>query len=92
MLIFQPIFSDCQDHVLIVLILLTGVLCPFAQVRFALSCLASFLNRSAARSCSSLSLFYNGVFFTLFTSVVLFFSIGSTSQGSWFHSFVKEAT
>ena len=24
----QPIFSDCQDHVLIVLILLTGVSCP----------------------------------------------------------------
>ena len=28
---FQPIFSDCQDHVLIVLILLTGVLCPLLK-------------------------------------------------------------
>ena len=39
-----------------------------------------------------LFLFSNGLFVILVISVVLFLSICSTSQGSWFHSFVKEAT
>ena len=52
------------------------------QVLFILSSLASLLNRSAIRICSSLFLFSNGVFSTLFTFVVLFSRICSTSQGS----------
>ena len=40
----------------------------------------------------SLFLFSNGLFAISFISVVLFLLNCSTSQGSWFHSFVKEAT
>ena len=40
-------------------LVLTGVLCPFVQVLFALSSLASLFNRSAARIWSSLIPFLN---------------------------------
>ena len=89
---FHPSFHSVKDHVLFMPIHLTGVLCPFAQVLFALSSLASLFYRSAVRICSSLLLFSTGVPSTLFFFVVFFLSICSTSQESWFHSFVKEAT
>ena len=52
------------------------------QVLFILSSLASLFNSSAVRICSSLFLFSNGVFSTLFIFVAYFLSICSTSQGS----------
>ena len=46
MLLFSLIMSNCQDHVLFVLIHLTGVLC-FHSSSLILSSFASFLNRRA---------------------------------------------
>ena len=98
----------CPNYITLIpsLSCLTGVLCPFVQVLFALSSLASLFNRSAARIWSSLipflnrsvfniylpfnlkvsqcslSLVSNGVFSTLFSFVLFFSRISSTSQGS----------
>ena len=76
--LFNPSSRFVKDHVLFMPIHLTGVLCPFAQVPFALSSLAYLLNQSAARSCSPLFLFSNGVFSTSFISVVFFSRNGLT--------------
>ena len=51
---------------------------PSAQVLFALSSLASLLDRSAAQSSSFLFLFANGVLSTSFISVVFFSRYGLT--------------
>ena len=72
MLLFSIFISNGEDHVLFVLIQLTRVLCPFGQVLFALSSLASLFNRSAVRICSSLFLFSDGVFSTLIFFILLF--------------------
>ena len=66
----------------IMFIILTGVLCPFAQILFILSSFASLFNWSAIRICSSLFLLSNGVFSTSFISVVFFYRNCLTSQGS----------
>ena len=81
----------CPNYITLIpsLSCLTGVLCLFAQVLFALSSLANLLNRSTAQSYSSLFLFANGVLSTSLLLVAFFLSICSTSQGTWFHSFVK---
>ena len=73
----QPIFSFCQDHVLFVLIHLTGV-CARCSSSFILSSLASLFNRSVVWICSSLFLFLNGVLSTLFFSMAFFLSFCST--------------
>ena len=44
---FHSIISNCEDHVLFVLIHLTGVSCPFFQVLFIFSSFASLFNRIA---------------------------------------------
>ena len=79
---FSPIFLFGQDRVLFSVYPFNRSVVPSAQVLFILSSLASFLNRSAVRICSSLFLFPTGVFSTLFFLVALFLSICSTSQGS----------
>ena len=56
--LINPSSCSCQDLVLFLLIHLTGVLRPVAQVLFALSSLPSLLNWGAAQICSSLSLFF----------------------------------
>ena len=89
---FHPSSRFVKDHVLFMPIHLTGVLCPFAQVLFALSSLASHFYRSAVRICSSLFLFSNGVFSTSSIFVVFFFKFVQPRKVLWFHSFVKEAT
>ena len=77
---FHPSSHFVKDCVLFMIVHLTGVLCPFAQVPFALSSLASLLNRSASRICSYLLLFLNGLLSTSFISVVLFSQSGLTSS------------
>ena len=47
MLLSSPITSFCKDHVIFLLIHLTGVSCPFFQVFFILSSFASLFNRIA---------------------------------------------
>ena len=56
-LLSSPIMSNCEGHVLFMLIHLTGVLCSF-QVLPIISSRASLFNRSAVRICSSLFLVY----------------------------------
>ena len=50
-----------------------------------------FFNLQRFSQCS-LFLFDNGVFSISFISLVFSLFVRSISQGSWFHSFVKEAT
>ena len=79
---FHPSFRFVKDHVLFMLIQLTGMLRHLFKFFFILWSLASLFNRSAVRICSSLFLFSNGVFSTSFISVAFFHSICSTSQAS----------
>ena len=65
---------------------------PLCSSSFILSSLSSLFNRSVVRICNSLILFPTGVLSTSLFLVAFFLSIWSTSQGSWFHSFAKEAT
>ena len=71
---FNHHLASSKIMIFFMIVYLTGVLCPFAQVPFALSSLAYLLNRSASRICSCLFLFLNGVLSTLFIFVVLFLS------------------
>ena len=90
--LFNP--SSCFVRIMFFswLIHLTGVLCPFFLKfsHFIKSCIPSQPECYPDRFL--LFLFLNGVLWTLFSSVVSFLPICSTPQGSWFHSFVKEAT
>ena len=92
------IFSSYQ----VFLLFSTGVLSKFCHscslaisvyrwghILLVLEALISCLSTSWFSS-YPLFLFSNGVFSTLFVFVVFFLSICSTSQGSWFHSFVKK--
>ena len=88
----QPVFLFCQDRVLFLVYAFNRSVVSSAQVLSILSSFISLFNRSAARIGSSLFLFSNGGFSTFFIFVVFFLSICSTSQGSWFNSFVQEAT
>ena len=58
MLLSSPITSFSQDHVIFLLIHLTGVLRHLFKFFFIVSSLASVFNRSAVRICSSLFLVY----------------------------------
>ena len=95
-LLIPSIFSRNAAQIISFLFLpylvLTRVLCPFAQVLFCLikSCIPSQPECYPDRFLPFL--FLNGVLWTLFSSVVSFLPICSTPQGSWFHSLVKEAT
>ena len=83
----RPIILFCQDHVLLLAYRFNRSVVSSLQVLFILSSLASLFNRSAVRICSSSECFQ-----LCSSSLFLFLSICSTSQGSWFHSFVQEAT
>ena len=74
----------CPNYIILIpsLSCFNRVLCPFAQVLFALSSLASLFNRSVVWIFSSLFLFSNGVFSTSFISIVFFSQKDLTSQGS----------
>ena len=88
----QPIFLFCQDHVLFLTYpfnrSVVSLLLKFSH--FIKSCIPSQPECYPDRFL--LFLFLNGVLWTLFSSVVSFLPICSTPQGSWFHSFVREAT
>ena len=82
---FSVIISSCEDHDLFMLIPLTGVSCPLFKYPLILSrscSIPSIYRRSAARICSPLFLFPNGVLSTSFISVASFLSICLTFQGS----------
>ena len=83
----------CQDLVLFMLILLTGVLCPFAQVLFILS---SFCLPFQPECCSNLffleTLPYRSAFNFVLLRCILSFNLFKLFKVLWVHSLVKEAT
>ena len=83
--------TPCSIHSIV----LEAVCCDFIKYLLILPSSYSIpflVNQSDVRICSSLLLFPTRVLSTLFFFIAFFLSICSTSQGSWFHSFVKEAT
>ena len=115
----QPSSCFIKDHVLLMIVHLTGVSCPLFKfshlIKFCvpsqmeccpnyiiLNPSLSWINRSGFNiylalqpqgfSQCSLSLFSNGVFSTMFTSLYSFLEFVQPLKVLWFHSFVKEAT
>ena len=94
MLIFSLIISNCEDRVLFMLILLTGVLCHFFKLISSYQVLHLFSTGVLFEFVlpSSQFLFSTAVLTIVFNSDMFFLSTFQPLKVLWFHSFVEEAT